>query len=1094
MNNEETISSFDFSILCEDASNEDLFEDQTHQRISENLHSLIDKSPKGITIGLEGSWGSGKSTVINLLKEKLDSNHRDNRLFFMFDAWAHDGDPLRRIFLESLIRKIDPQEKDKELNEIKGKITGRTKTITAKAKKSTSRLGKFISFSALLIPFGTSLLNKVDYSKLVFPWLENNGPYYTFIFGLMFCLAPLMVLAYWFFYGDKDHDTKEISWEFFRVDSKEDYTQDITEDGERTSIEFEDFFSQIINTAIKNHNIEKVIIVIDNLDRVTPEHAKNVWSTLQTFFQRRSTTGTTETWPDQVWFIVPFDRYGFKKIWTSDGNDQKTSGSFLKKCFQLVAEVPHPVMSGWSQYVEKCINLSLHKWPSDEKQKVISTYIRYASRLDKSPTPRDIRIFVNQVGLLGSMWGNQTSVEAMSLYVLLRENFSTDQLRSSLINNDALGNYQPDTEQSVLLPQLAGLLFGVNSNKGLQLLLAPEIHSAFKTGDGNTLKKLSQDHNNAFWIAYEASKDLWELTMDKSDDYKFSFTTALFLGLASSQHKIKREISCLPKIWIDSYPSLNFESNDYSSVINYTFQLCGDSSFLKSIKDLTTEKITQEVSKINSEIFSVKVFRNLLPLIELLKEHQYKIESKVYPKLNCENWMLWLENINDEKISFNLVLPKKQAIIELANEVQFTYSKLDEQALDHLIQTYEIYPTSSEWEDVTNSVISWLNMYNRDVDCEKIYGFALNLATGNNDNISDKIIKCVDGSDFWYNMEDVSISKNPSLPILAAVCIHKDLQKHDYVSSAVKSYWNDSIDKNSADEIYAKLEKINYVGVLWLLSRDCNNTVAIEIVTNYVTPELYGHLNGVRFIDEFTWADEKNISEIAHNLIKHGAFIKNQSDMVDRATVYDTVYKIFYSLNDKNTSQFIDSETNKLTQEAWYEAIETNSQLTLLVKEKNPHFSDALCKFLITTIHGDTKKPRGWNFSIISDFVTKVADLEKTFLPTITEAYFSHPSDNLDTLEFNTLSPYFSSYINKINSTQIMQKINLWLDNSQWNKIEWLFSHNIIFNEPPLESLIGRVKLFIESDDKEKISIASLICDGLNIVLEKEENEFVETT
>ncbi|ENI5711800.1 hypothetical protein ABZH66_003372, partial [Aeromonas salmonicida] len=269
--------------------------------------------------------------------------------------------------------------------------------------------------------------------------------------------------------------------------------------------------------------------------------------------------------------------------------------------------------------------------------------------------------------------------------------------------------------------------------------------------------------------------------------------------------------------------------------------------------------------------------------------------------------------------------------------------------------------------------------------------------------------------------------------------------------------------------------------------------VAIEIVKKYVTPELYGDLNGVRFIDEFTWADEKTISEIAHNLIVHGAFIKNQPDMVDRATIYDKVYQIFYSLNDKNTSHFIDSETNKLAQEAWYKSIETNSPLTLLVKEKNPHFSDALCNYLIKTIQGEAKKPRGWDFSIVSGFVAKVADLEKTFLPAITESYFSHTGDNLDALEFNTLSPYFSSYINKISSTRIMQKINLWLDNNQWDKIEWLFSHNIIFNEAPLESLIGRIHLFMESNDDNKISIANIICNGLNIIIEKKDG-LVETT
>ncbi|CAJ1762500.1 hypothetical protein LMCDFJHI_00222 [Aeromonas salmonicida] len=74
-----------------------------------------------------------------------------------------------------------------------------------------------------------------------------------------------------------------------------------------------------------------------------------------------------------------------------------------------------------------------------------------------------------------------------------------------------------------------------------------------------------------------------------------------------------------------------------------------------------------------------------------------------------------------------------------------------------------------------------------------------------------------------------------------------------------------------------------------------------------------------------------------------------------------------------------------------------------------------------------------------------------------------------------------------------MQKINLWLDNNQWDKIEWLFSHNIIFNEAPLESLIGRIHLFMESNDDNKISIANIICNGLNIIIEKKDG-LVETT
>lgn len=79
----------------------------SHAPIAAAIRELITTEPGGRTIGLEGGWGSGKSTVVRLLNDQLDGS--DTQVV-VFDAWAHEGDPLRRSFLETLIKSIS--EKD----------------------------------------------------------------------------------------------------------------------------------------------------------------------------------------------------------------------------------------------------------------------------------------------------------------------------------------------------------------------------------------------------------------------------------------------------------------------------------------------------------------------------------------------------------------------------------------------------------------------------------------------------------------------------------------------------------------------------------------------------------------------------------------------------------------------------------------------------------------------------------------------------------------------------------------------------------------------------------------------------------------------
>ena len=78
----------------------------SHERVARSIAEVVQTESGGKAIGLEGGWGSGKSTIVKLISWKLSQKKESSHKIAVFDMWSHQGDPLRRTFLENLVTHV----------------------------------------------------------------------------------------------------------------------------------------------------------------------------------------------------------------------------------------------------------------------------------------------------------------------------------------------------------------------------------------------------------------------------------------------------------------------------------------------------------------------------------------------------------------------------------------------------------------------------------------------------------------------------------------------------------------------------------------------------------------------------------------------------------------------------------------------------------------------------------------------------------------------------------------------------------------------------------------------------------------------------
>lgn len=1058
---------YKFQILYEEVSDKDEFEYNTHEGVATTLYELIRDTDKGITVGLEGAWGSGKSTVINLLRNKLD----EKTLFFSFDAWAHEGDPLRRIFLESLINKIDPNNENDELVSLKNKVSGRTKTVDVKTKKGVSKFGKLISASALAIPMGSAFLSAVKYENLVYPWSDvPKSIDWLLVFGIFLTLLPLVVtLGCWLLKRDE--------FKLFESESAENYTQDITEDGERTSIEFERLFSEIMSLIIgkPDSKYERCIIVIDNLDRIEAKSSQGIWSTLQTFFQHRSSSNSHLDWKDKLWFIVPFDREGLSKIWQQEdsNSDMNVARSFFDKCFQVIAEVPTPVMSGWIKFFDLSLEKAFSNRESDWKNEFRATYIRCKGILDSSPTPREIYTLINKSGFLSLQFKNSISAQSICIYSLLRLSDTEKTIRKMLLENTISQKYSIDGDLNKVKSEIAGLLFKVEPQKGIELLLVPEIRQSLINGDGGYLNSLIKDHNDSFWISWDKLDFESLFSSDNSDKIRINVTKALHNGMIDFKSHIIKDINHLYKIWSDDNVAWDFKKYKFSESLSFLYSLVQDkNNFGNWLSDFSQNIISQIVSSVSDD-FDSEELSSLSDLEHFIRANNINIKSLHYRNLDLPNWKIWIEALKKENVKFHSIHPTKGTIKELSEKV-LSSSSVNEDDMEILFLSYINSPIATEWKLALPYIVSWSKLSNRTFYSENFYKLVKILIIDSSENIKKELISLINSKEFWSSYvtnedgEDIS-----TLSILAGLCID-DFDTATFLPDEIKEYWAN--ETNEQVHIIEDFVKAKQLGNLWKLATDSNNKLARAVLLNSNDDRLYETIDCIRYLGEFDDFDEKHLENLVSRICKLKILDSNndiRSVIRGDFLAYSKVLEILQKHGDTGAKEFVTSILKELSKENWGETLEKENKLFALLEHKERKLSCAVLEYMKNIVSGDREITQ-WFSDNISGILEKSADVSRIIFTSVSEAFFSCEKDNLSDDIFSLLKDYMSvDMLNKSTQEDIEKKLLLWLENKQFNRAKWLLSLDRTFDTllltDSLPSVIEEIRAADEDNQHDEL-------------------------
>lgn len=456
----------------------------SHERVARAISSVVVNNADLKVIGLLGRWGSGKSTVVKHVQRHLNAQAGPDTYVFTYDAWLHQSDPPRRAFLETLTAFLT-QEKLAKPGFWTAEMEVLNRQVENTETTSTPALtvgGVIFLLSLVLIPLGMHFIDHDWYAAATGKdagWFDIAA----YVAGWIMLLTPVVVGVGVAVFA-KDRQSLLALFVNRQVEKQVNRT---VRAPDPTTIEFQKLFREIVEALPAGC---RLILVIDNLDRLNETEAVAMWATIRSFFLGAEHADRSRRSASLPTVLLPIDQDAVERMYSVEHGEKagkRLARAFLDKTFDLSFHVTPPVLSDWAAYLAAQLKEVFGDHVKDDWSYQIARLYEARPQHDREITPRAINVTLNEIATLWLQWRDLVPMVTIACFVIFREEIEGDLFAAVTTPIVHIGDIDPNWSRG-----LAALHYGAPPDKAIQVLIEPRLRTAMLEQNQDEFRELSQ--------------------------------------------------------------------------------------------------------------------------------------------------------------------------------------------------------------------------------------------------------------------------------------------------------------------------------------------------------------------------------------------------------------------------------------------------------------------------------------------------------------------------------------------------------------------------------------------------------------------------